>query len=249
MPRAAARTLSTSSSGLVSGEAAMNATIGADGVRVASMPGTIAVVPHEQNGVSVREHDRGADGCPAPLRQPADEPVGSQVHPNRGRRPARASRRRPSDRRPRACAALAASLAPTPARGWLPRAEPILLGRQELRFHDHLELHVRGERPRRWLRGQSMRQAHVTGVERCRLGRVPAKTVEPDAPRTPSKQRHVHASGEGIRAAAVAGERRRHAARAPRLGRGGWARSGQPAHGAVRPVESCGPSGSTGRHR
>ena len=161
MPRAAARTmeagarhppspcphptrpplspLSTSSSGPVSGEATMNATIGADGVRVASMPGTIAVVPHEQNGVSVREHDRGADGCPAPLRQPAAELVGSQVHRNRGRRPARASRRRPSDRRPRACAALAASLAPTPARGWPPRAEPILLGRQQLRFHDHLE--------------------------------------------------------------------------------------------------------------
>jgi hypothetical protein len=45
--------LSTSSSGLVSGEATMKATIGAQGVRVASMPSTIAVVPHEQNGVSV----------------------------------------------------------------------------------------------------------------------------------------------------------------------------------------------------
>jgi hypothetical protein len=45
--------LSSSSSGLVSGEATMNATIGAHGVRVASMPSTIAVVPHEQNGVSV----------------------------------------------------------------------------------------------------------------------------------------------------------------------------------------------------
>ena len=45
--------LSSSSSGLVSGEATMKATIGAHGVRVASMPSTIAVVPHEQNGVSV----------------------------------------------------------------------------------------------------------------------------------------------------------------------------------------------------
>jgi hypothetical protein len=45
--------LSSNSSGLVSGEATMKATIGAHGVRVASMPSTIAVVPHEQNGVSV----------------------------------------------------------------------------------------------------------------------------------------------------------------------------------------------------
>lgn len=44
--------LSSSSSGLVSVEATMKATIGAQGVRVASMPSTIAVVPHEQNGVS-----------------------------------------------------------------------------------------------------------------------------------------------------------------------------------------------------
>jgi hypothetical protein len=90
MPRAAARTLSTSSSGLVSGEAAINATIGADGVRVARMPSTIAVFPHEQNGVSVREHDRGADGCPAPLRQPAAEPVGPRYT-----RTAAAARRAP----------------------------------------------------------------------------------------------------------------------------------------------------------
>ena len=45
--------LSSSSSGLVSGEATMKATIGAQGVRVASMPSTIAVVPHEQKGVRV----------------------------------------------------------------------------------------------------------------------------------------------------------------------------------------------------
>ena len=31
----------------------MKATIGAQGVRVASMPSTIAVVPHEQKGVRV----------------------------------------------------------------------------------------------------------------------------------------------------------------------------------------------------
>ena len=122
-----------------SGRRCAGARRGAAGL-AASMRSTIAVVPHEQNGVSVREHDCGADGCPAPLRQPVAEPVGSQVHRNRGRRPARASRRRPSDRRPRACAALAASLAPTRPPGWPPRAEPILLGHQDtLRFHDHLE--------------------------------------------------------------------------------------------------------------
>ena len=44
--------LRNSSSGLVSGEATMKATIGAHGARVAIIPSTIAVVPHEQNGVS-----------------------------------------------------------------------------------------------------------------------------------------------------------------------------------------------------
>jgi hypothetical protein len=177
--------LSTSSSGLVSGEVAMNATIGADGVRVASVPSTIAVVPHGQNGVSVREHDRGTDGCPAPLRQPAAEPVGSQVHPNRGRRPARASRRRPSDRRPHAlrgargelsalsCAGVASPGRADPA--WSPGTPASRSPR----------IHVRGERPRRWLRGQSMRQAHATGVKRCRLGRVPANNRGTRCPQNP----------------------------------------------------------------
>jgi hypothetical protein len=227
----------------------MNATIGADGVRVASMPSTIAVVPHEQNGVSVREHDRGADGCPAPLRQPAAEPVGSQVHRNRGRRPARASRRRPSDRRPQAlrgargelsahsCAGVASPGRADPA--WSP-GTPVSRSPRT---------HVRGERSRRWLRGQSMRQAHVTGVKRCRLDRVPASNRGTRCPQNPSKQRHIHTSGEGIRAAAMAGERRRHAARAPRLGRGGWARSGRrPRRRAARSSPPA-PSGSTERYR
>ncbi len=43
----------TSSAGLVSGEATMNATSGAQGAAVASIPNRTAVVPHEQNGVSV----------------------------------------------------------------------------------------------------------------------------------------------------------------------------------------------------
>ena len=43
----------TSSDGLVSGDATMNATSGAHGVAVASIPNRTAVVPHEQNGVRV----------------------------------------------------------------------------------------------------------------------------------------------------------------------------------------------------
>ena len=42
-----------SSDGLVSGEATMKATIGAHGEEAASMPTSTAVVPQEQNGVSV----------------------------------------------------------------------------------------------------------------------------------------------------------------------------------------------------
>jgi hypothetical protein len=38
--------------GLVSGDATMNATIGAQGMDVASMPSTRAIVPHEHSGVA-----------------------------------------------------------------------------------------------------------------------------------------------------------------------------------------------------
>ena len=139
MPRAAARTLSTSSSGLVSGEAAMNATIGADGVRVASMPSTIATR-------TSRTESACASTTAVPMaaqRRYDSQPMSRSVP--RYTRTAAAARRalHAADRviaALRRCATLAASLAPTPARGWLPRAEPILLGRQELRFHDHLEL-------------------------------------------------------------------------------------------------------------
>jgi len=42
---------SSSSPGLVSTEATMNATIGAHGARLATIPSTTAVVPQEQSGV------------------------------------------------------------------------------------------------------------------------------------------------------------------------------------------------------
>jgi hypothetical protein len=41
----------TNSSGLVRGDEAMNATMGAQGTEEASAPRTTAVVPHEQKGV------------------------------------------------------------------------------------------------------------------------------------------------------------------------------------------------------